>query len=335
MKFHLSFVLFSSFIATFVVWQGQVAAADQSVVRLSNLGMYAARCIAASMQCGEWMAVRSSVCKAKIPAYKQSTECFESGCQWCYAWPARFNTFPCTSWRIRNLCPKKVDETEMRPGKTPASTPKPGPEVPPVGGLYPKGCVHMADSTSVVVDLGRVRLVDEWSRVRLFGMNGIVWRKGNDSEGIDSWNQGVMCFPMRAKQAGKYALVAVTLSPSGKGEHNDCYARSSKGFEFWQWGKKYPEDGSSRRWFKAYQNAPDGEVGDNFKHIDGDGHKFLIPNVGAGEKFEVCISGRSSKFHMFKLAVVKCVWSPRQKLNTCTGGPVTGVNDLPISRCVV
>lgn len=50
------------------------------------------------------------------------------------------------------------------------------------------------------------------------------------------------------------------------------------------------------------------------KTIDHNGHRFLVPNVKKDEPFTVCLAGRSFKYEMFRLVLIKC------RAAFCTGG---------------
>lgn len=191
-----------------------------------------------------------------------------------------------------------------------------------------------AEGDIVVVDLGRVPLVRDWSRTKRGNYTGIVYKEGGDHH-IDGKKQSIeTCFPIQVAVSGRYFFTALSYAPHGS-EFNDCFARSPKlGFSLWKAGKQwFPTAYSSTDKMKAYQNNGARGMIVSLKHKDHDGHRFLINGVEKGKAFKVCISGRSKRFEMFKLIFIKCFG------DHCTGKPFWEVGNLPIehlpySKCI-
>lgn len=205
------------------------------------------------------------------------------------------------------------------PARTPTPTPTPR--------AAPQGCVWTGSGagSSVVIDLSKVGPTQYWHRTSRNGFTGIIYRNG-PIHGISRPGvYGEMCFDIRAPLSGKYYFSAISYAPHNT-EHNDVWVRSSKGFELWKWGKRGP-DASSTKWLKAYQNWGKRGISDDLKTIDFNGHRFLVPNVVKWKKFQICISGRSKLFELYRLVLVKCEGF------SCEGGILEGLKKLRPSNC--
>lgn len=186
-----------------------------------------------------------------------------------------------------------------------------------------------ADSDRVVIDLARVPLVDGWTRKSRSGLTGIEYNRDGAGGRDGAGERGVMCFPVRAREDGGYYFTAISYAPHNT-EHNDAWVRSDKGFTLWRQGRdgEFWRRADSSEWLKAYQNSGGSRISEDFKTRDHDGHRFIIPNVRAGETFNVCISGRSFRYELFKLALIKC------EGRFCTGGIMQNLRPLASSQCV-
>lgn len=71
---------------------------------------------------------------------------------------------------------------------------------------------------------------------------------------------------------------------------------------------------SAGKWRKAYQNFGTKGIAMFMKTIDFNGHRFLVQNVEKGRMFEVCLAGRSFRYEMFRLVLIRCRGA------FCTGG---------------
>lgn len=80
---------------------------------------------------------------------------------------------------------------------------------------------------------------------------------------------------------------------------------------------------------KGYQNQGPGKGIANFLiTIDHNPHTMIVPEVEEGEKFKVCVYGRSSKFEVFRVVLVKC------EGYRCIGGRYHDIQQRPTSPCV-
>lgn len=165
------------------------------------------------------------------------------------------------------------------------------------------------------------------------GLTGLVYEPtknlGIDFRGV----KGKLCFNIHVKLPGGYYLTALSYAPHNT-EHNDMWVRSSLGFELWKGGRNGTLGGvvKPREWRKAYQNYGTRGISDDLKTIDFNGHRFIIPvaEKKEGERFQVCVSGRSYRYEVFRLILVKC------KGVVCTGGAwvLQDLRQRPVSPCV-
>ena len=95
-------------------------------------------------------------------------------------------------------------------------------------------------------------------------------------------------------------------------DHNDAWIRLGPGVDLLKANKGVWRKGGSR-WFKAYQNRGAGKLAKYVLSVDFNGHQLVSRWLTAGRPYSVCISGRSSRFRVYAIALVRC----------------TGVKDCP------
>lgn len=272
-------------------------------VKAQSPSYYSAACLAKGTGCGPWVANRSNGCKPNRLAKNQPGSCKQAGCTWCRTKnPTEF--FPCKTDTIKGIC----------------SGSGPSPPQPPPG-----QCAYRTNtrSKSIVISMGNVQPKDGWTRISRAGYTGIIYRRnlggGRDNPG----QKGVYCFPIIPRESGSYQLTTLSYTPSFT-EHNDVWLKaSSPGFSFWMEGRFYR---TTTDWVKGYQND-DGRISDNMFHKDWDPHRFMLKNVRAGRKIDVCISGRSYKYELYRIVIKKCVG------RECRGFKMSNAKNLPVSRC--
>lgn len=106
------------------------------------------------------------------------------------------------------------------------------------------------------------------------------------------------------------------------------WVTSTKGLELWRRRvmRTYVEPMEYR---KGYQNqGPDNGIANFLMNIDHDPHTFIVPNVTKEEEFEVCIHGRSTRFEVFRVVLVKC------EGYRCIGGRYHDIAERETSPCV-
>lgn len=302
---------------------------------------HAAKCLEEARKCSAETAEKSgNACKASLRAREQSNKCRRLACQWCELKGKR-EIYPCKKPILRSICfgetrmrkspnPQPNDEQQPRPARSPRPpyNPSPRPARSPRPPAANRAKCVWTSSSRVVIDLGTIPTVARgWTRTSRGGYSGLIYEKSKN-RGIDSaGKKGVMCFNIRVDSPGNYFFAALSYAPHHT-EHNDMWVNSpSQGFELWQANKKW-RDASTTQWLKAYQNNGPKGLSVSLKTKDHDGHRFIVPDVPKDRVFRMCISGRSYKYEVYRLYLVKCSGV------FCTGRPMTNLQSLPVSKCV-
>lgn len=169
-------------------------------------------------------------------------------------------------------------------------------------GPRPDGCIYMGGSKAVI-SLGSVSPKDGWDRVSRGGMSGLIFESGKTHGTVPGGTRGEYCFDVKMAEGGDYYLTALSAAPHPT-EHNDCWLSSSLGFKLLREGNF--KSAGADTWLKGYQNKGNNEINNVISTEDHNAHAFIVPGVKAGMGFKVCMSGRSFKFEMFKLVLMKC-----------------------------
>lgn len=277
---------------------------------VSAMPFDSARCLALGRGCGRNLAGRSGVCAAGRPRQDQSDRCHSQACAYCRENRNDRNKFPCSESR-RFRC----SGSGMQP---PAPAPAPS--------MQNNGRCTFIGTNKIVINLGGVPRGRGWTAVSNSGMRGIGFDVNRRSRSIvPAGTQGVMCFNLRLQKGGQYYTTAITAAPHST-EHNDVWIRAEDtGFRLLRRGQ-FRSGG--KKWLKGFQNRGRNLIADQLKTIDHNGH-YLVTDVRGGQQFRICLSGRSSRFQMFKVVLVECFG------NRCAPGDVRGqMQNLSPSRCV-
>ena len=184
----------------------------------------------------------------------------------------------------------------------------------------------------VVVDLGSVTPTPDrgWERTERDGFSGLIYRPRWGNGLTPAAAGGAMCFPVRVAQDGDYFWTFVSYAPH-RTEHNDAWVKTDLPLRLWKtWGDRFL-DTPANTWLKAYHsNGVDRGMSVEMKTVDHDGHRFAVRDVKAGQTFNVCLSGRSFRFSVFRFALKKCFGK------ICEGGALWRefVYKMPVSKCV-
>lgn len=268
------------------------------------------KCVSAGKQCAKNLANRCGKCFPSVHFFSQPKACHKITCHYCNQKNRRRKNI-CNSIKWGNVC-SFVKQSEKLISKRPLIR-------------MGKGCTWNAHNDAIVIPLARVpNRGTGWTFIRRDGLDGLIYEK-NLGMGIDNpGKKGLMCFPVRAWSDGSYYMSAVSYAPHVT-EHNDVWVQSSKPIGLWQGGRLW-RTARNWEWLKAYQNDVGWSI--DFKTKDFDGHQFVIKDVGANEKFFVCLSGRSYKYEMYRLVIAKC------KGGSCNGNVMGGIRNFEESRCV-
>lgn len=292
-----------------------------SEAQSGNSRYHSAKCLAMKRKCTSKSSRESGACAKKTYARNQSKTCHDRACSWC-ALPGKSDIYPCSAKNVRSICravaagrrPKPYNPDKKRTATSAPPTqprtaapappaPKKKPSFQPTSGSAPKsGCVY-SGSDKVVVSLGQAPMASEWTRASRGGMTGMVYKKSAGG-GIDSPRSSTtMCYKIKLTQSGDYLASAVSAAPHPT-EHNDMWISSSKGFVLIRGGST--KTAGKGEFIKAYQNNGGNKMASEIYSVDHDPHTIIIPNVRAGEVVTYCMSGRSSKYEVYKLMVAKC-----------------------------
>lgn len=305
--------LISSFL---LIYFCAIIASSSGTKRLPGVKPYfCSKCVAQSDRCKQKLAAVCGACKPAVQAHVQPESCIVAACRYCSR-HGRSVKFPCNSNMISTMCAEQ-ERTSFK-----ANAPPPEPNE----AIAEPHCIWRASDNAVVIPLADVReRGNDWTSITRDGERGIIYEKELGG-GIDGpGEKGVMCFSVKAGAAGNYYMGAVSYAPHVT-EHNDVWVLSTKGFNLWQGGELWRK-AENWEWLKAYQN----EAGwsEDFKTKDHDGHQFIIPDVGDSEMFELCISGRSYKYELYRLVIAKCSGG------TCTGNIMRDITELEPSECII
>lgn len=159
------------------------------------------------------------------------------------------------------------------------------------------------------------------------GLKGLVFEKERTHGIVGAGSKGKMCFKVRVAESGDYLLTARSAAPHPT-DNNDMWVSSGRGFELVR-GEDVVNGGVDR-WYKAYQNKGKGEIADYISTVDFNPHTFVVPGVVGGNTFEVCMSGRSFKYEVYSLGLVKCGGG-----SSCAMGNIRNKFSFsPGSRCI-
>lgn len=128
---------------------------------------------------------------------------------------------------------------------------------------------------------------------------------------------------------GTYYLTATSSAPHPT-DHNDAWFRFSAGVDLYR-----PVSGSFRSgnsgWYKGYQNEGGNKKANYINTVDFNGHQFITKPLRAGDVYSACISGRSSRFSLYKMVFVHC--ENRENCSRFHPGIKAAMSDLSPSKC--
>lgn len=344
--------LFSFLVLAILALSSSLAASQNNIV--TPHPYFATVCLSISTRCNWFYAKYSGVgCIQGKPYYAQPRSCTDTVCTWCRARSTRSLRFPCGTPNVFKMCglygpgytgpePQLFPTTSPKPvtasdsaSYPPAAAPKPMPQQmmtppkPPATkstGMN-KGCVWTGDGDKIVIDLGKVPLPTGWDRCRRNGKTGMIFNRSPAKHISPPGRYGKVCFKVKPPMSGTYYFTGVTYAPHHT-EHNDVWVESGYGFELWQRGRKnqYVQPG---KWLKAYQNNGHRKgMAETLSTIDFNSHRFLIPNVVKGQTFNVCLSGRSKKYEVYQLVLIRCSGM------LCKGYITSGLLNMAPSKCM-
>lgn len=213
----------------------------------------------------------------------------------------------------------------------------PGPHPPSSG----KNCATYAGLNGrVVIPARGMGSGGKWRRTHQG--KAITW-KPYGGAGIDKPDDGnSFCVQFVPDTSAMYYFTVLSSAPHPT-EHNDAWFRFPSGKGFYRYR---PQSKSvmppSTNWLKGYQNDGGNSVANYILNEDFDGHQLMTPFLVRGNKYKVCVAGRSSKFAIYKMALVACPpetadeWPKNAASCSRFGKPIaTVMSSLAPSECLL
>lgn len=284
----------------------------------------AAACCARGPKCWPQHAKESQYCRTGQWMSGQSKNCQRAACRYCNKSKARRQRPVCRAIPILRNCfnrrppfPRPPPLPSRKPNNPKPSSPRPG----------RRGCSFRAVGGKVVIPAMQLPAPGQWKRTN--GNTAITW-KPSSGGGIDRPENGApFCIRFTPDRSGTHYFTVLSSAPHPT-EHNDAWFRFPMGVTLYR-----PETGSVRNggtsWHKGYENLGQNIVANYIVTIDFNGHQFITKPLTKGKTYSVCISGRSTKFSIYKVVLVNC-----SSLSGCSryGGFIkSAMANLPSSKC--
>lgn len=294
----------------------------------------ASRCIAWGSDCPDYLAKSAEHwCEARKYSTHQHNCCKYWACDWCESHPHAdhckyqhlLNVCQPNNWRQmynpNNMCSSHSGGSSKQGGSPQSSAPS------SPSRRYDQSykattsdgsCAWRGEGGKIAITTG----YSAWGNWQ--GMNGGVEYKpyGHGTDTKIPPND-VLTFKFTVDEPGTYYLTLFTNS-AGHTEHNDVFVELSAGLQ----AKKQGHQFSPGSWAKAYQN-----VAGYSKYVytkDHDPHHFETGWLEANKIHTVKLGGRSTKFRVDKIVMVKCqngCWNDKE-------GYITDVlNNPPGTSC--
>lgn len=280
-----------------------------------------AECVSQQAACTEETALKSGICTANTKLVLQPAACKRTACKYC-TWPAKMGTTLCKEWARKYVCsdtPQVITEIETV-----------NPTEPPMQDIVlkdPETCVWMGSNQKVVIGLEHAKESSFWTKHE----GGIMWKKDGGPQ-QDPAGSGSKCFHFKVPLTGNYYLTAITSAPH-KVDHNDVWLKLSAGVEMYRTntGVRLPSTEPTTNYFKAYQNYGRDIKANMLFNVDRKPHFLISSSMETGKPYEVCLSGRSSLFTVYKIVMVKC--SPAESCNPYESYTQRAMRDITLSEC--
>ncbi|KAI0566147.1 hypothetical protein FGB62_12g113 [Gracilaria domingensis] len=288
---------------------------------------FAAQCAGEGPRCIPWTAGSSRVCMPYRWMSAQPGPCIQAACNYCYVGSRRFDVSVCRRLAIYKNCfngraPTRQPARPAPPAPRPA--PRPAPVAPRPAPPAPSGsCAFRAEGDKVVIPSWALPGAPGWNK----NGDGSMTYKPGGGGGIDRQGSGQICANIRVKQDGQYYFTVRSRAPHGT-EHNDAWFRFSGGFQLFKPGNGMVRGNSG--WYKGYQNSGGNRMADYIVTIDFNGHQFITNYLNSWTTYQVCMSGRSTRFSVYSLVFIKCSGQSCSRF-----GPQmrNAMSSLPTSKC--
>lgn len=248
-----------------------------------------AKCIALNEKCTRSLSKKSIHCAPYTFVKKQSKKCLKNACKFC-SWGS--------NWKIKNICHRWAIRHWCFGGEKPTGSNHDEEERPSISTPSKPSTSTINHGSKVVICMSKVQPKSSWTRKG----TGLTWRSNTKSQ-IDPEGSGEMCFNFKVPKTGIYYLTAVTSAPHAT-DNNDLWVKLNSGLRLFNKNMGFRTSGSG--YFKGYQNLGGNMKADILSSIDRDPHQFLTYTLSKGSKQTLCMSGRSSKFTVYKFVLVQC-----------------------------
>lgn len=182
-------------------------------------------------------------------------------------------------------------------------------------------------------DIVDIRMADLASRGEWTRSSGgsLTWKKEVGRGVIKPNAVETICAKFSPAKSGIYYFTARSRA-SGWTEHNDAWFRLSMPLILSRLVHKQVKRFPAGKFFKGYQNEGPGKWSMYLRTIDHNGHDVLTTPLVSGETYEVCVAGRSTKFTVSDLILVKC--SGVEDCNPFRGAVGERLKSRQPSRCL-
>ena len=137
-----------------------------------------------------------------------------------------------------------------------------------------------------------------------------VYKDGDTFAGINPAEEGSpFCVWVRPDQDGLYYLTATTAAPHVT-EHNDLWIQAP-GVGLFRYKRGSIKQIPNKKFLKGYQNEGADKKAKYLLNVDHNGHQFITPNLTKGQRYKICISGRSTQYKVFNICLLYTSPSPR------------------------
>ncbi|CAN8063342.1 unnamed protein product [Agarophyton chilense] len=286
---------------------------------------FAAQCAGEGPRCIPWTAGSSLVCMPYRWMSAQPRACIQAACNYCSVGSRRFDVSVCRRLAIYKNCFKGNTPARQAPG--PAAPrplpPKSAPRAPRPRSRPNGSCAYRAQGDKIVIPAWALPGAPGWKK----NGDGSMTYKPGGGGGIDRQGAGQVCTNIKVNTDGQYYFTIQSRAPHGT-EHNDAWFRFSGGFQLYKPGSRSISGNSG--WYKGYQNKGGNRMADYLVTIDFNGHQFITNYLNSRNTYQVCMSGRSTRFSVYSLVFVRCSG------NTCSRfGPQmqNAMSSLPSSKC--
>lgn len=291
----------------------------------------AAKCVSEGGGCSGWRAEKAKHwCRAGRSPHDQDPCCKHKACEWCRS---HSYTGFCHSGEIKGVCGNgwgnyhqcqqghTTNNNNNNGGGNGGSS---------NGGHYLQqsrsgggGCVWKmgyGKNNLVINPSGSAQ--GQWQE----SWNGITYKPGDyNPHQIDGQGSSAITYRFQVNQGGSYYVTARSTAAAHT-EHNDVWLKCNAGLKLVSMAHR-GTSGYNYGYIKAYQNEFSGSM--TLYSKDHDPHQIVTGHLNPGQTYELTISGRSTRFKIERLVLVRCqggCMKYEQSMQSAIG-------DMSVSQC--